>query len=248
VGATFLINEPFVIVDDDFQRVWLRVVRKLIDSRWDLRNLIVQVRDPLSFDPEFGRQYDDFSRDHGLLGPRHVAYTIFPHRLYRDGVDAHGVFDAYNRQNGLYERLHRRKHEWGTYFRRMTHYEGKDGAVVNQLGNIIGAFNGRANVSRAAFTIVIQYPGGETVKPLGAPCLNYLAVQADPDPFRVGLLAVYRNHDFLKRAYGNYWGLCNLLSFIAKEVGAEPGPLTCVSSHAYVAAKKRELRKFVGGM
>lgn len=54
----------------------------------------------------------------------------------------------------------------------------------------------------------------------------------------LGLLAVYRNHDFLERAYGNYWGLCNLLNFIANEVGATPGPLTCVSSHAYVDKKK----------
>ena len=96
----------------------------------------------------------------------------------------------------------------------MTHYNGPDG-TVNQLNNIIAAIRDRENLSKAAYTIVIQEPGGETVRPLGGPCLNYIAVQAEPgqagQPLTLGLLAVYRNHDFLERAYGNYWGLCNLL-------------------------------------
>ena len=61
------------------------------------------------------------------------------------------------------------------------------------------------------------------------------------------MLAVYRNHDFLERAYGNYWGLCNLTGFLAPEVDATPGPITCVSSHAYVSEKKTALKAFVEG-
>jgi hypothetical protein len=130
----------------------------------------------------------------------------------------------------------------------MTRYEGHNGPV-NQLGNIISAIRGRANLSKAAYTVVIQRPGGETIRPLGGPCLNYLAVQAEPGNRRqIGLLAVYRNHDFLERAYGNYWGLCNLVRFLAKEVGGDPGPLTCISSHAFVDKKKTALRAFVEGL
>jgi len=55
------------------------------------------------------------------------------------------------------------------------------------------------------------------------------------------------NHDFLERAYGNYWGLCNLLAFLAREVGGEPGPLTCMSSHAYVSGRKTALKALVEG-
>ncbi|MCJ7504472.1 MAG: hypothetical protein MUP80_15640, partial [Acidobacteriia bacterium] len=109
----------------------------------------------------------------------------------------------------------------------------------------------REYLSKAAYTVLIQKPGGETVRPLGGPCLNYIAVQTEQGqagrPLTLALLAVYRNHDFLERAYGNYWGLCNLLMFLAKEVGGLPGPLTCVSSHAYVAGKKRELKQLVEG-
>jgi len=188
-----------------------------------------------------------FAKSEGVLPPKDVAYTIFPHGLYqhRNGDE---LFTAYNKPGGFYARV---KTGWGTYFRRMTSYKGANGRV-NQLGNIIAAVRDRQNLSKAAYTIVIQHPGGETMRPLGGPCLNYIAVQAEPgedgQPPTIGLLAVYRNHDFLERAYGNYWGLCNLLMFLAKEVKGIPGPLTCVSSHAYVAGKKTALKTLVEGM
>ena len=128
----------------------------------------------------------------------------------------------------------------------MTHYDIQ-GKIQNQLENIINAINTRDMTYKAAYTIVIQKPGGETIKPLGGPCLNYVAVQMETEPSRttLGLLSVYRNHDFLERAYGNYWGLCNLISFLSRETGTMPGPLTCVSSRAYVDRKKNRLSDFL---
>jgi thymidylate synthase len=166
--------------------------------------------------------------------------------LYATRKAAENQFHAYNRPGGFYERV---KTGWGTYFRRMTAYKGRAG-TVNQLDKIIAAIRKRESTSTAAYTVVIQQPGGETIRPLGGPCLNYVALQLEPanedHPMTLGLLAVYRNHDFLERAYGNYWGLSNLLLFLAAEVEAAPGPLTCVSSHAYVASKRAALRTFVG--
>lgn len=145
-----------------------------------------------AFDDVFNTLFAGFAHAQGLLGPKHVAYTIFPQGLYSDGQDAAHVFRAYNRPNGMYDRLHRKTHDWGTNFQRMTQYEGRDGPV-NQLDNIISAIRGRANLSKVAYTVVIQHPGGETIRPLGGPCLNYLAIQAEPGVRRqIGLLAVYR--------------------------------------------------------
>jgi hypothetical protein len=243
-----MINEPVLIVSNDFQNAWLEVVKQLMASGWDLRNLVVHINNPTALDQAFHNKMETFAKAEGILGPKHVAYTIFPHRLYEHKGDAVGLFMAYNKPRGLFDRI---KTGWGTYFRRMTCYEGADGPV-NQLGNIISAIQNRENLSKAAYTLVIQNPGGETVRPLGGPCLNYIAVQAEPSqanqPMTLGLLAVYRNHDFLERAYGNYWGLCNLLRFLIKEVGGAPGPLTCVSSHAYVSGKKTALRRLVEGI
>jgi hypothetical protein len=242
-----MIDEPACIVHNDFQNAWLEVVRRLVISQWELRNLIVQVKNPSVLSQTFHDKMEAFAKAQGLLGPKHVAYTIFPHGLYEDRGNAAELFSAYNKSHGLFDRI---KRGWGTYFRRMTSYEGTKGAV-NQLGNIITAIRDRKNLSKAAYTIVIQNPGGETVRPLGGPCLNYIAVQAEPgqagQPITLGLLAIYHNHDFLERAYGNYWGLCNLLRFLAKEVDGTPGPLTCVSSHAYVGDKKTALKHLVEG-
>ncbi len=58
--------------------------------------------------------------------------------------------------------------------------------------------------------------------------------KTEPSNPQLSLLCVYRNHDFLERAYGNYWGLCYLLNLIACETNMEPGTLTCISSHAYI--------------
>jgi len=215
-----------------------------------LRNLVVQITDAQQFDAALHQQVCQFATGARLLGPKDVAYTIFPHGLYRKRRTAQRLYVAYNRSGGLYERTQSRvSYSWGTYFRRMTWYETKE-EVVNQLDHTIQAIrrdNGVGRVFRGAFCIVIQVPGRETKRRRGGPCLNYIAVQrAGGNQGELGLLGVYRSHDFLERAYGNYWGLCNLLGFLAKETDSRPGPLTCVSSVAYVPRSKRELSTFLG--
>ncbi len=240
-----MINEPVCVVEDDFQNAWLRVVYLLMDAGWELRNLIVHIKSVTAFDQVFHDKIEAFTKAQEILGPKHVAYTIFPHKLYEHKGNAADLFRAYNRPRGLFDRVRK---GWGTYFQRMTSYE-EAGHSVNQLDNIISAIRKRESVSSAAYTLIIQNAGGETVRTMGGPCLNYIAVQAEPihtvQRMTLGLLAVYRNHDFLKRAYGNYWGLCNLLRFLAREVEGAPGSLTCVSSHAYVSDKKTALKTLV---
>jgi hypothetical protein len=241
-----MINEPISFVTNGFQEAWMSVVGRLMTSTWTLRNLTVQIRHPDLFEEDFHERVSDFSQREGLLGPRHVAYTIFPEGLYRGTGVALRLFDAYNRPNGWYARTKKKTPwTWGTYFRRMTHYESGQN-VINQLGKIIEAINSRQSVHGAAYTVVLQNPGSDTTRTMGGPCLNYIAVQLESgNPKVLGLLAVYRNHDFLKRAYGNYWGLCNLLRFLAAETNSSLGPLTCVSSKAYVDAKRGALRALV---
>jgi len=210
---------------------------------------VVQIADPTAFDGGRHQRYVGFARSLQLLQPKDVAYTIFPRGLYRGRGDGPRMFIQYNRQGGMYQRLMRRAGGgWGTYFRRMTNFDaGRGSPPVNQLLNIIEAMNSRAHTYQAAYTIVIQRPGSETVRPRGGPCLNYIAVQLQSGtPQRVSFLCVYRNHDFLTRAYGNYWGLCDLLKFLAAETQSQPGSLTCVSAHAYACYKLGQLRSFLG--
>ncbi len=242
-----MIDQPQVIVASSFQTAWINAARLLADNGWEIRNLVVQITNPRQFDREFHERFCEFAASVPVLAPKDVAYTVFPHELYRKRRTSQRLYAAYNRSGGLYDRtLSRVPNSWGTYFRRMTCYETPE-RVVNQLDQTIRAIRDDDRVFKGAFCIVIQVPGGETKRRRGGPCLNYIAVQrAGGSRAELGLLAVYRSHDFLVRAYGNYWGLCNLLCFLARETRSQPGPLTCVSSVAYVPGKKRKLSAFLG--
>jgi len=186
-----MINSPVSITEPCFQTAWLEVVKLLIDNQWKLRNLIVHIENPTTFYHDLHQNICDFTTQLGLLGPKDVAYTIFPHKLYEKKKNQNELFESYNRPNGLFARIQNRKRSWGSYFRRMIYYETKSGKIQNQLKNIIQAIRTRANISTAAYTIIIQKPGGETIRPFGGPCLNYIAVQLEPNnPVQIGLLAV----------------------------------------------------------
>jgi len=240
-------NKPVLISDLSFQKAWLKASKCVADNQWEMHNLLVSIEDVSLFDNDMHQEICAFSNSVGLLGPKHVAYTIFPHKQYKGQGTATRLYENYNKHNGFYDWTRKRTRSgWGTYFRRMTQYEIQGKPPVNQLNEIITAINSRQHTYKAAYTIVIQKPGRETIRPLGGPCLNYIAVQGKSGlPRKLDLLCVYRNHDFLERAYGNYWGLCNLARFIAKETESDCGSITCISSHAYVDKHKEMFRKFL---
>lgn len=231
-----MINPPTTVCGTSFQLAWKDALRTLSVNGWELYNLVVQIQQPAAFDASFHATVEQFAAANSLLGPKHVAYTIFPYQLYAFLGNGPRLHDAYNRDGGFYERLRRRSQPgWGTYFRRMTYYQSRLG-IENQLENVVNAINARSNVHKACYTILIPHPGKETTRALGGPCLNFLAVQMQATTARplLGIMCVYRNHDFIERAYGNYWGLCNLAHFMSRETGSGLGPVTVISSHAYV--------------
>jgi len=238
---------PVLIQNESFQEIWREAVKLLSDNHWGYYNLVVQITNPNLLDDVFHMRMTKFAKDLGRVPPKDVAYTIFPFGLYNG--DAQALYNSYLKRFFPWSRkkIHR---GWGTYFERMINYLDKSGkGRVNQLDNIIKAINTRGRVCTAAYTITITYPGGETIRPLGGPCLNYLTVQLLPgDQPRLGLMAIYRNHEFLERAYGNYYGLCKLLQFLNSETHTLPGYITCISSHAFVISSKNELRGFVNSL
>lgn len=234
---------PSTISKESFQLAWIDALKHLKRNNWQLRNLIVQITNPNAFDDVIHQKVVDFAGSNNILTPKHVAYTIFPHKIYIAKGNANELFDAYNRERGFYERIKRRYRRitWGTYFKRMTHREVNN-QIVNQLKEIIDLINTRQRINKVTYTIIIQNLGKETTQPRGGPCLNFLIAQLEPKPNKtLGILCVYRNQDYLKRAYGNFWGLCNLLNFLANETNSVAGPLTCLVSHAYVDGKKQDI-------
>ena len=232
---------PQLIRASNIGEGWLNLAQYVLLNHGEARNVVVVIDDPVSVDDALHGSIQAFCHEQGLLAPKHVAYTLFPQGLAQQRT-ASELFDAYNRTRGFFDRV---KTGWGTYFRRMTHYEGGDGAV-NQLSRIIDAINSRTLCHRAAYTMAIPVPGSENVRTRGAPCLGYVAVQVEAtQPRRISLLAVYRNHDVVERVYGNFLGLGWLLRFLCDETGSQIGQLTCLSSHAYINGHVGALREFL---
>jgi thymidylate synthase len=64
-------------------------------------------------------------------------------------------------------------------------------------------------------------------------CLSHLSFKM-VGPNRLDLTAMYRSHYYGERALGNLVGLSQLLNFVARESGTEPGTLSCLSTHALI--------------
>lgn len=236
-------NVPTVITAHSFQTAWAQAVVYLKSNDWITWNLVVQIDSPSVIDSDIQDRTMEFAKCHRLITPVQVAHTIFPYKLYKPGIDRDRLYQKYWR---YFKFTRIQPHRgWGTYFERMIRYAptGDNAQAVDQLATIIDAINGRSSNYGAAYTIVIPYPQKDSRRIMGAPCLNYLTVQVETvgKSKRVSLLAVYRNHDFLERAYGNYLGLCKLLEYIAIETNSEIGSVTCISSHAYVPRCKQAL-------
>lgn len=239
-GMELILNEAIMVYEENFQKAWAQVVLKLREHHWIAWNVVVQIEKPLEMDENKHKKMEAFADNKELVGQNQVAYTIFPYKLYK-GQNRDVFYKQYWR---YYDAVKLKSYaRWGdTYFARMIRYAG-NGIEVDQLGTIIDNINTRTKNYGASYVMVIPYPQKDIKRKMGAPCLNYITVQVEliNGARYINLCAVYRNHNFRERAYGNYYGLGKLLEYIALETRSEVGVLTCVSSHAYIDNDKEEL-------
>jgi len=238
-------NTPLIINRDSFQTAWAEAIIALSRNRWEQWNIVVHIQNPTTFNQEKHEIMCQFALNHeDVIEPNKVAYTIFPFKLYQPGLTTR---ERLHRGYWMYFRKtrHMAHSAWGTYFERMIRYPSPKGDI-DQLSSIIDNINSRTTNYCAAHVMIIPEPHRDINKIMGAPCLNYLTVQVEnpclqTDRKTISLLAVYRNHDFRSRAYGNYLGLCKLLQYIVSETNSNLGMITCLSSHAKIRNDKGSL-------
>ena len=236
-------NTPCLIVEDDFSVAWAKAIIELRNHSWNAWNFVVTISNPCSTSCGAIAEITDFCTRRGLLTPQKVQHTIFPAHFYKEDrvKNRNKLYKAYD----VFYRISRKMDHsgWGTYFKRMISYTTPNGDSYDQLGSIIDHINNRPTNYGSAHFIVIPQIGKESNKIMGSPCLNYLTVQVESNDENrsISLLAIYRNHDYRERTFGNYWGLCDLLKYICKETDSTVGSVTCVSSHAYVSNNKNDL-------
>lgn len=220
----------FLITEENFSIAWLRAKDFILGQPGkETFNLMVTILNPLQRDSRVHLLYEQFCEGSGINKPNKVAATIFPKRCFKIlGNDRERLYRNY-------PRIHRvLKGNWGSYFNQMINWENATGNR-NQLEDIIVMINDRSRIYKTAYVIQIPNPFKHLGWTRGLPCLYQILIQLEDN--NMSFLAVYRNHDFGEKAYGNYMGLGHLLEFIAGETNFEIGSISCISSHAFVQSK-----------
>jgi len=214
---------------------WRDACRYIINNG-DGFNLLIQIDVPLSYT---ANQLSEITGS-GIItteGLADVINTIFPIKLHSRNLNLTNS-QFYDLHESIYlrgKRMHRKnRSRWGNYFLRFTKFGGNQS---NQLQLIIDAMNNRTNKQAACYIMhvsSIDYDNNTRV--IGNPCLQY--IQFGKSNNQLNLTAVYRNHDFLTKALGNYIGLSKLLEFVCNQTNSTIGSVTCQSIHYYLGQKR----------
>jgi thymidylate synthase len=212
----------------------------------EAHNVIIDVADPTAestLDRRITSEVDGFLRTHDHSPVRTVANTIFPQAIY----ELHGApafYEVY--VSKVFPRI-KRSGDWGRYFERMVTFPRakRDGTAINPLKDLVDKMRENLQNDRTfknIYELTIYDPVLDAGRAMNRQCLSFLSFKLIEDR-RVILTAMYRNHYYVQRLLGNLIGLGNLISFVAKEVGAAAGALTIVSTHAEVdnAASRTEI-------
>lgn len=203
-----------------------------------IRNLITEIEKPIIIHPDWFQNYDPMSvgADDRLSV---VAKVLFPELPRKDGETREQYYSrwaAVLRRGRKTGRLHS---SWGsTYFERLLSLDRSD----NQIERAIHALT-KWQRKETAIVMHLSAPRVDKLKPIGSPCLQFAEILWSADN-TIDLVALYRNHDFLKKALGNFIGLGRLLAFIASESNKTPGKVICHSVRAYCESKT-QLRKLI---
>ncbi|SFJ06668.1 hypothetical protein [Bradyrhizobium sp. Gha] len=192
-----------------------------------IRNLIVEIESPTEFERSWLKKFDPKgvgSTDRLSV----VVKVLFPFTGKKQNETREDFYERWNTTLELNRKRKNLRAPWGTYFGRLTNF----GSEKNQLENMIHALSNWGMKPEAALVAHTSAPTLDTIKPIGSPCLQYVEILWGRDNV-IDLVAVYRNHDFLKKALGNYIGLGQLLEFISSESNKTPGRIVCHSVRAY---------------
>ena len=217
---------------------WRQGVQELL-SEGEALNLFTTVEQPTVFDPAWLEAHSPRRRGLGKDDLREVIKTIFPYDLAQRLAVRSDLYREYLRRHDRAMRFRRNRGKWGTYFERLVRFP--DHPDTNQLETVITKLRNWQTRSGASLVFHLSTPARDTPRTRGGPCWQFGEIVWHPGN-RLDLVVVYRNHDFLNKALGNFIGLGQLLNFICTATGRTPGRLLCHSVHAYKAGSKKALR------
>lgn len=221
--------------------VWLRAVEHLAQQRGHEEFNLVVVVNPGDEIPAVRQVLNLCLERHGLQTVETVANTLFPWALFLMSQDRHELYQRYERLVPTLRRFWRNNR--GTYFERIISWNGEWGKKMNQLEAVVGKLK-RPTSDKCVYEISIYDPRADSrlSHMMRFPCLSHISFKLDRHSGLLHAVALYRNHYYFQRAYGNLVGLSAMQNFIAKEAKLRVGELVCHSTHAEIdALSKREI-------
>lgn len=237
------------VSETNISLAWVTGLTKLVEAGGEAVNLTVAIANPLVEIQEVRSTLDEFiaARRAGnrksVEKVSTVANTLFPQSWYRANLGEAAADHLYELERETRPVSHRTaKH--GTYFERMVAWPDPANGRVNQLSRAIerlSAARERGHQRGNQYEVGVTGPMEEGIAaPIvvpghdnstrGFPCLSHISFSLHESELH--LTALYRSHDYVSRAYGNYIGLGRVLSFVGKESGWPIGEVTCISSSA----------------
>lgn len=256
----------FAVTEKDTSQAWVAACSALdirANPRRDGFHTVVRIDDAAADDPAFRAELERVRLAQGYEPIETVANTIFPAKL---AAACRSSEQLATRYRAMYPQLRRLAagNRHGTYFGRIVAYTGPEGPV-DQLTALIGRLRQQAagrGPMTAAYEMDIAHPqdpepmeetwavpvhaAGKDNVVRGFPCLSHCSFQLDREGV-VHLVALYRSHYMLDRAYGNYLGLGRLTAYIADQAGLRPGSLTVVAGHAQIDGPISRIRPLLNG-
>lgn len=237
-------NTDIVVRGENLSLAWARTLVSVGDAPdHKAVHVITRIDDPTAEDPQIRQLADGLLAGLDCRPVETVANTLFPHAMSLLTPDPEDLAARYLEALPTIRRLDRANAR-GTYFERLVNYPAPDGRRINQISEIIrrigqergysGSKTARYEVGLEHFSesIPVQEPSRDT-SPMDFPCLSLLSFQLDHGD-RLHVVAHYRSHYLIERAYGNYLAIGRLLGYICRRAGITPGAMTVVAGYAQV--------------
>lgn len=236
---------PTVIQEINVSLAWLKAFDAILEiPGHELTPLVVSIGGfgddyAITENQEIREELDAFLEERNEQSSHTVANTIFPVNMYEMAkYDRERFFADYKLILPRIKHANLKLNGRGLYFERMIVGNG-GGEGDNQLDYIIRRFNdrGKSGIRRSALQVSIFRPADDhkSVPYLGFPCLQHLSVVPNTTTKTLSLNAFYAQQDIVRKAYGNFLGLCRLASFLSREMSLKLDTVTC-----YIGTEKIE--------
>jgi hypothetical protein len=226
--------------DTSITRAWIKATTELAQAGGDAFSLVVSIsqpKEPTGSEAKARAYLDSVLTSADLQDTQTVANTIFPVELAK-GRTAARLYDTYAQKTfPVLQRFPPNRR--GTYFLRLIKRDtgGSGGSrkpleeVINKMRAELGRGKG---VLRCAYELAVYDPLDDANVRMGFPCLSHISLKLDPHERLLHLTALYRNQQYIERAYGNFLGLARLQAFVATEAELQVGELVCHATHAEI--------------